>query len=64
MRKDYQKPSSAVIEISMQRQLLRSSGVSGRFGGNATKPAKGRRRGHSDDDDEWDEEEEWNSVYY
>lgn len=48
----------------MQRQLLGSSGVSGRFGGNAKKPAKGRRRGHSDDDDEWDEEEEWNSVYY
>ncbi len=64
MKKEYLKPSSAVIKMDIHQHLLRSSGVSGRFGGNAKKPAKGRRRGHSDDDDEWDEEEEWNSVYY
>ena len=51
MKKDYQKPSLKTVHINIQHHLL---DVSGEIGGEATKPAKGRRNTVWDDED-WDD---------
>lgn len=64
MKKNYEIPSAEVIHITSLQHLLQTSGeaqVSGRWGSNATRPAKVRRNGREEIDD-WDdgEEEEYN----
>ena len=61
MKRNYQRPSLEVVQVTTYQQLLT---LSGDMGGHATKPAKARKKRYRDHDDWEEEDDDWDEEDY